>query len=490
MTLDEIRVRWWDEKKDVEAFSIEKEPKKFNPSQHKFFNDRDSYSILLSGGYRSGKTDILLRKAVFLSLIFPGNEGLLGRKTSTELEVVTLSQLREICDERLFDYQVKNGIIEFANKSRIYLRGLDVLQGTGEKDTRKAIGFIRGLNLGWYAIDQAEEVEKSIVEHLDARLSRDVPFHQAMLTSNPTNFWAYDVYKQKREGSQGYRLIEVSMFENEKNLPKDYIERQKSYEYTMPRYYKQYVLGQWDEFMSSENAVLEEAILSRMESHVREPLEEYKGFKIYKQPNDRHVYQIGIDPTEGKHDRGVVTVVDVITGELVAQYAKTVLYDILALKADEIAQYYRNIKQIVPESNNYAIIQELQNYPKWFVYKDKTYGKEEVKERDRIGFRLTRDKVLFLVQHFSQLVVEGKATVYDKDTVDEFHTYVHNGAKMEAIEGKYDDRVISTLLSYLEVEPEMEHKNKYENIMESLRRKTYLNIFGAKEESKKLVPYI
>jgi hypothetical protein len=384
-SFDELKRVWWDEKKDLTSFAIGKSGHEFNPSQEIFFNDRSSQAVLLSGGYRSGKTDILLRKAIFLSLIFPKNEGLLGRKTSTEVEIVTLPQLEDICDPKLYTYHPKQGIIEFTNGSKIYLRGLDILQGEGNVDRKKAIAFIRGLNLGWYAIDQAESVDGSIVEHLEARLSRNtVPFRQGMMTSNPTNFWGYDVFK--KSPVPGYRLLEVSMFENERNLPPDYLKKQMEYKDTRPRYYQQYVLGKWDEFMMSEDTVIEKKILEKVTHYARDPLSEYKGFKIYKQPHDRHYYRVGVDPTEGQHDNGVVQVIDEQTGEQVAVFAGKVLYDVLGEKVNDICGYYRNISMVVPESNNYALVMELQNY-NWRIFKDKNYGAEVPEEKDKLGFR-------------------------------------------------------------------------------------------------------
>lgn len=457
VSFKELKERWWDKKEDIEFFSINRDPSNFLPTQEKFFNDRESQAILISGGYRSGKTDILLRKCVLLSLIFDENEGLIGRKTSTEVEVVTLSQLEEICDPSLYKYHPKQGIIQFANGSKIYLRGLDVLQGPGEQDTKKAIAFIRGLNLGWYAIDQAEEVEHSIVEHLNSRLSRNnVPFRQGMMTSNPTNFWAYDDFKKYPK--PGYRLLEVSMMENKDNLPQDYIDKQMALKESMPRYYVQYVEGKWDEFMSSENTVMEMPTLDKLRLQVKEPIREWEGFKIYKEPNHRHIYQIGADPTEGKKDRGSISVVDLSTGEEVAKYAKTVLYDILAEKVNAVALLYKNIKRVIPEANNYAFIMELQNY-KLRLYQEKTLGTKEKKERTNLGFRTTRDNKIFLAHSFENLVANGKATVYDKDTVDEFHSFVHNGARMEARSGSHDDRVMATFLAYMDADPENPRNN-------------------------------
>jgi len=448
----QLKTQWWDNKKNIEYFSVgTAKPSKFLPTQYKFFNDRESKSILISGGYRSGKTDVLLRKAVLLSLIFPKNEGLLGRRTATELEVATLSHLEEICDGRLFTYKPKQMIVEFFNGSKIYLRGLDIMQ-SGETEMKKAIAFIRGLSLGWYAVDQAEAIEFPIIEHLDARLSRNtVPFRQAMLTSNPTNFWGYDVYK--RNPHKGYRLLEVSMMENKDNLPEDYLKDQLELEHTRPRYFKQYVLGKWDEFMTSQDMVFEETTLDKLRTQVKEPIRVYEGIKIYKEPSNRSFYQIGADPSEGKHDNASFSVIDITTGEEVAKYADVVLYDIFASKIEKACQIYR-VKQIVPEANNFAFIMELskRNLPR--IYQEKVMDTKDRQEKEKMGFITTRDRKIYLTENFESLVQQCKSIIYDKDTVEEFHAFVKNGAKMEARPGAHDDRVMATMLGYLDVDPE------------------------------------
>lgn len=452
-TFDELKQGWWEEKKDIEFFSVGGEPVKFNPSQAKFFNDRESRSLLISGGYRSGKTDVLLRKAVLLSLIFPKNEGLLGRRTATELEVSTLPHLEEICDPKLWTYHPKQMLINFFNGSKIYLRGLDVLQA-GEVETKKAVAFIRGLNLGWWGIDQAEAVEKVIVDHLEARLSRNtVPFRQGMLTSNPTNFWAFDDYKKKPK--KGYRLIEVSMMENEANLPPEYVEEMKEKQLTDPKYYDQYVLGRWDEYMTAENNVFEDTHLSKLALQVREPRREWEGFKIYKEPDDMHVYQIGADPSEGKNDAASISVVDCMTGEEVAKYAKTVLYDIAATAVENICKLYK-VKRIIPEGNNFAFIMELNKKVLPPLYYQRVFDVRDRKEKKNVGFRMTRDGKELLVENVKRLIRTGKSTIYDKETVDEFHSFVYhrNAGSMGAREGAHDDRVIATLLAYMDVDPE------------------------------------
>lgn len=472
---EELKIQWWDKKADFTKFSIgvEKEAHEFNPSQETFFNDRESRAVLLSGGYRSGKTDVLLRKCVLLSLLFPGNEGLLGRKTATEVEVITLPQLEEICDPRLYEYHAKQMIIEFVNGSKIYLRGLDVLQGEGNNERKKAIAFIRGLNLGWYAIDQAESVDGSIIEHLTARLSRNtVPFRQAMLTSNPTNFWGYDCFKKNLK--KGYRLLEVSMFENERNLPPDYLEEQLEYKETRPRYFQQYVLGKWDEFMMSEDTVVEKKVLEKVSQYARDPLTEWKGFKIYKQPNDRHFYRVGVDPTEGQHDNGVVQVVDTQTGEQVAVYAQRVLYDILAERVNDICGYYRNIELVIPESNNYALVMQLQNY-NWRIFRDKNYGSDNPQESDKLGFRTTREKKRYLAQNFEELASTGKLTVYDRETISELNTFVHLGDRIGGASGKYDDRVMSLFLACLDINPEVSHKVETVHSINKIKFNEFLN---------------
>ena len=70
-----------------------------------------------------------------------------------------------------------------------------------------------------------------------------------------------------------------------------------------------------------------------------------------------------------------------------------------------------------------------------------------------MGFSMNRDKKLFIADNFEELLTTGKITVYDKETVQEFGTFVHSGEKMEAMMGKYDNRVISCMLGCLGLKP-------------------------------------
>ena len=89
------------------------------------------------------------------------------------------------------------------------------------------------------------------------------------------------------------------------------------------------------------------------------------------------------------------------------------------------------------------------------IYQERIMDTRERQEKEKIGFTTTRDRKIFLTENFESLVQQGKAIIYDKDTVEEFHAFVKNGAKMEARPGAHDDRVMSTMLGYVDVNPDV-----------------------------------
>ena len=160
-------------------------------------------------------------------------------------------------------------------------------------------GELLGLNLGGFAIDQAEDIPEEIFLTLKGRLRRNrkdgTAFdHKVYMTSNPKLSWLYRVFKQHPEDN--YRLIEGSTLENTKHLPEDYIKDLLNYP---PTWVNQYVKGIWDETLLSDNIVFAREYIEELQKTVREPRREKEGLKMYEDYNPEHEYQIGIDCAEG-----------------------------------------------------------------------------------------------------------------------------------------------------------------------------------------------
>jgi hypothetical protein len=208
------------------------------PKQHEFIFNKAKY-IGFYGGIRNGKTLAACLKGLTLSEVFPGNVGLIGRRTYAQLFDTTANELFQII-------KAKNGgtlnpgpylerwhasgtgpdaqTIILRNGSRIRLRYAEDEQN-----------FL-GQELGWFYVDQAEDIPENIYEHLESRLSfwnetRREEFKAKMgyypraygfITGNPAPSWVKTRYKENPSGQ--YVLIEATSDENELNLPPGYVQ--------------------------------------------------------------------------------------------------------------------------------------------------------------------------------------------------------------------------------------------------------------------------
>ncbi len=196
------------------------------------FHQSEAKYRLLIGAWRGGKTTAGDYEGLKKSVLFPGNCGLIGRKDFTDLRDTTLKTFLEICPEDLIaSYNKTEHHIKFVNGSELYFRELK--DGTG----------LGSLNLGWFYIDEAEEVEENIFERLKGRLSlKGVGKTSGWLTSNPPNenHWIYKQFELSHDPE--YFTIHASTYENKEHLPQGYIE---DLEKLPPSWRKKYLEGQY-----------------------------------------------------------------------------------------------------------------------------------------------------------------------------------------------------------------------------------------------------
>lgn len=123
--------------------------------------------LLASGGFGSGKTAGLALKALWLSDAFPGNRGIIGRKVWEELKHTTLPTFFKWCKPEFYQPHGKRSDTEK------YLRlnnGSEILWMHMENAETENV--IRGLEINWFFLDQAEEIDEQLFDLLLSRLGR------------------------------------------------------------------------------------------------------------------------------------------------------------------------------------------------------------------------------------------------------------------------------------------------------------------------------
>jgi hypothetical protein len=174
-------------------------------------------------------------EAYKMSFMYPGNEGIIGRKDYKDLLNTTYKTFKEICPPDFIKREVKapTHVIELINGSTIHFMGLKDPQGLGS------------YNLGWFFIDEAEEVEEQIFTRLIGRLSRaDVNRPVGWLTTNPPNedHWIYKTFEVQNKTNPEYFTIHASTYEMRDVLAEGYIE---SLQTLPPSWQKKYLEGHY-----------------------------------------------------------------------------------------------------------------------------------------------------------------------------------------------------------------------------------------------------
>ncbi len=213
---------------------------------------------VFAGGFGTGKTDAFVIEALNQTLHIPGNLGLMGRKTIDSFRKSTLETLMALSPPgSIIRHNKTEHEIEYINKSKIVYMQLDA--------SRDAVERIKSMNLGWFGVDQLEEVDEEVYLAAQGRLRRKGTNRCDFHTVNPAGhdwIWRKWVNGDAPEGQEDeYGLVEsvtwpegvpapsapedVAAHSDNPYLPPDYIRSLLAYP---DRWKKRFVYCHWDSF--------------------------------------------------------------------------------------------------------------------------------------------------------------------------------------------------------------------------------------------------
>ena len=136
------------------------------PTQEAFLYDMAHRFQAYGGGLGNGKTTAACLKAFYLSYLFPGNMGFIGRLDGKELRQTTMAEFRRLVPDKFIAKRNDQlGYIKFKDQ----YGGSEIIYGDLKEDR------FNNINLGWFFIDQAEEIDVVRFELLVSRLRRQTP---------------------------------------------------------------------------------------------------------------------------------------------------------------------------------------------------------------------------------------------------------------------------------------------------------------------------
>lgn len=219
-----------------------------------FFSRKDQ--TLADGSFGWGKTDALVYAAIFDSIKYPGNLSLLGRKYIDSFNKTTLDSLLTMLPMEIIKrHNKQEHEIELFNGSKIVYMQLD--------SSREAIQKINSMNLGFFGVDQLEDIDEEVWVAGNARLRRKRSRRHSLATCNPAGHdWVWNRFIRQpgkngtghvsgkiwREGVPPPTCQEDVTFDvcDNPHLTWDYIRRLLT---EMPdRWVKRFVFGSWENF--------------------------------------------------------------------------------------------------------------------------------------------------------------------------------------------------------------------------------------------------
>ncbi len=205
--------------------------------QDAFLFNNNRFPALVAG-IGTGKTMMLLLKIWNYCQAYPDSLALIVRKEFTDLKDSTVKDFESYFKVRVDAHKE----FRFNNGSVIMFRH------GGE------INVLKNINLSIFGIEQAEEFEiEDVFTFLRDRLRRqNAPYRQGCIIANTNGHnWIWKLWKNSPSNKEFF-LTEAHTFQNEDNLPKDFIEDLKRMEQDAPHHFRRYVMNSWEEMESDD----------------------------------------------------------------------------------------------------------------------------------------------------------------------------------------------------------------------------------------------
>ena len=195
--------------------------------------------VAFFGGFRCGKSFLCSLIIFLICSNYPKTEALICRHTYGELKDSSIAQFKDSFPPEKYKYKYKVADREciFKNGSRISFRAFS-------DDASK----IKSSSYDVALLVQAEELPHELFLQVLGRLSgKAIPKPLLFTEGNPSDSWCKERYADKSKEEledQGILFVEGTTYDNEDNIPKDYI---KTLLDQYPEdFVDKYVLGNWN----------------------------------------------------------------------------------------------------------------------------------------------------------------------------------------------------------------------------------------------------
>lgn len=221
---------------------------KLKPFQDDFIYSPAPYPAFIAG-WAVGKSMCLIFRAMLYSENVPGNLGVIFRKQKRDLEDSTMLDFEKYTGLKINN---ESADVVLPNKSRIMFRHIEELSGSKQRKGEN----IQNMNLGWFGIEQGEELPtdneffflfgrlRRVGEPTDYFKSLGLPPRSGFIIGNVYgDNWIKKQWKVNED--KDFELTEATTYDNKENLPKDYLDGLEILKKRKPEIYNRYVMNDW-----------------------------------------------------------------------------------------------------------------------------------------------------------------------------------------------------------------------------------------------------
>lgn len=272
--------------------------------------------LLFGGSMGSGKSYFLCAEAIRNAMQFEGNRLVIVRKETSVIKRTILVTFFQICPPAIIkSYNQSSLTVHFINGSQLIF-----MEANASKDPN--LNKIKGLEIGWFGIDEANEVSREVYNVLKSRLrwvlpNGGIPRYEGRLTSNPENCWLIPVFIQERSIDEVY--IQALTSDNY-DVESEYYKTLEDAFKDNPMLLRRYLHGDWS-LVNAINQLISNDDLTKA---------------LDKVENDEG-YSLGVDIARYGDDRTAFVLLKGGNVEIVETYSQTALNEV----ADRI-KYFVN----------------------------------------------------------------------------------------------------------------------------------------------------
>lgn len=287
------------------------------PKQVEAHKCRAKY-VLFGGAMGGGKSWFLCAEAIKQAMKYNGNRLVIARKELSVLKRTILVTFLSICPKEIIrSFNQTSLEVTFINGST-----LTFIDANISKDPM--LQKIKGLEIGWFGIDEANEVSMEVYSLLKTRLrwilpNKQKPQYEGRLTSNPEPCWLIPVFIQSNNSDEVY-IQSLTTDNYDENS--EYVQNLKEAFKDNPNLLRKYLYADWSLVDTINQLIPSEAIL-----------------KASNKIQGTEITSLGIDVARYGDDRTVFVILKDGNIELIETHPKTATTEVVTRAIQLIHDY-------------------------------------------------------------------------------------------------------------------------------------------------------